>query len=52
MAVDEKANQTIERVETLVRTVADHQTRISANELDINGKEIHPFSKPCQNMYA
>ena len=45
MAVDEKANQTIQRVETVERTVTDHLTQISANEHDINSKEIHPFPK-------
>ena len=37
MVIDEKGNQTIERVGTLEETAADHQTRISANERDING---------------
>ena len=29
------------RVETLEGTVADHETRISAVEADVNGKKIH-----------
>ena len=35
------------RVETLEGTTADHETRISATELDINGKHFLLISREC-----
>ena len=44
MVIEENGNQTISeldfRVETLEGTAADHETRISTAEFDVNGKEF------------